>query len=138
MAANTSPVFEKDPFSNGVTFTNSDSANTKKDAVAAATVPTEGLRIDHIILTSTETANARVLAFYDHDGSTSFLIGSVNVPVNSGFDGTAPAIDAILTLAPTLGYITLMTGHKLQVENLTQPASGKTVTVTSRGGKYTG
>jgi hypothetical protein len=137
MAANTKPVFEKDPYSKSSTFTNSTTANTNQDLVPAADVPTEGLRIDEISLTSTETANARVVSFWDHDGTTAFLIGSVNVPVNSGFDGSAPIIDAIPLLAPSTGYITLMTGHKLQIAVTTQPASGKTVTVTARGGKLT-
>jgi hypothetical protein len=137
MASNTDPVFEKLPYSKGVTFTNADSANTKKDLVPAADVPAEGLRVDQISLTSTETANARAFAFYDHDGSTSFLIGTVNVPVLSGFDGSAPLIDALPLLAPNLGYLMLMTGHKLEVENLTQPASGKTITAVARGGKLT-
>ena len=70
MATNTSPKFENAPYVKSNSYTNSDSANTKKDLVPAADVPTEGLRIDEISLTSTETANARVLYFYDHDGST--------------------------------------------------------------------
>jgi hypothetical protein len=136
VAVNTSPKFETAPYAHSNSYTNADSANTKKDLVPAADVPTEGMRIDTIILTSTETANARVLYFYDHDGSTSWLIGAVNVPLNSGFDGTVPIVDAIPSLAPSLGYLELMTGHKLQIENATQVASGKTVTATAHGGKY--
>lgn len=137
MAANTSPVFEKDPHTESTSYTNSDSAATAKDLVAAASVPTEGLRIDQITLTSTETATARVIQFFTHDGTSSWLIGSVNVPINSGFDGTAPAVDAMPMLSPVLGYFVIKTGHKLQVSNVTQVASGKTVSITARGGKLT-
>lgn len=137
MATNTSPKFENAPYVKASTFTNASTANTNQDLVPSADVPTEGLRIDQISLTSTETANARVVAFWHHDGSTAYLIGSVNIPVNSGFDGSAAMIDAIPTLAPTLGYIEIPTGHKLQISVTTQPASGKTVTVVARGGKYT-
>lgn len=137
MAANTSPVFEKDPYVVCSTFTNSSTANTNQDLVPAASVPTEGMRIDQVSLTSTETANARVVAFWHHDGSTAYLIGSVNVPVNSGFDGSAATVEAMPYLAPVLGYFTIPTGHKLQISVTTQPAAGKTVTITARGGKLT-
>lgn len=137
MAANTSPVFEKDPYSKSSTFTNSTTANVLQDLVPAADVPTEGLRIDHLPMTSTETANDRVVSFWDHDGSTAYLMGSVTVLRNAGFDGTAATKDAMAELAPALGYLTVMTGHKIQIAVTTQPASGKTVTVTARGGKLT-
>src|SRR4051794_21408096 len=133
MAANTSPVFEKDPFSSGVQYTNSDSAATKKDLVAAASVPTEGMRIDEITCCSTDTST-RIFKFYDHDGSTSFLMGAVSVTTLAGTDGATALIDAIPTLAPSTGYITLMTGHKLQVENVTQPTSAKQFDIIARGG----
>lgn len=137
MATNTAPKFTNAPYVKASTFTNSTTANVLQDLVPSADVPTEGLRIDEISLTSTETANARVVSIWHHDGSTAYLIGSVNVPLSSGFDGAIPLVDAIPQLAPSLGYIELPTGHKLQIAVTTQPASGKTVTVTARGGKYT-
>jgi hypothetical protein len=137
MATNTLPKFENAPYTKSTTFTNATTANALQDLVPAADVPTEGMRIDRIPITSTETASARVVSFWDHDGATAYLIGSANIPVNSGFDGAAPVIDAISLLSPSLGYIELMTGHKLQIAVTTQPASGKTVTVTAQGGKYT-
>lgn len=137
MAANTNPVFENVPYVNSASYTNADAADTKKDLVPAADTPAEGLRIDSIVLTSTETANARVVRFYEHDGANSILIGAINVPVNSGFDGSAAAVEAMNVLAPGVGYLLLPDAHKLQVENATQVAAGKTVAITARGGKLT-
>lgn len=136
MATNTAPKFTNAPYSVGVQYTNSDSAATKKDLVPAAAVPTEGMRIDEISLASTDTSN-RVVKFYDHDGSTSFLIGAVSVTTLAGTDGATALVDAIPTLAPSLGYIELMTGHKLQAENVAQVTSAKQIDIVARGGKYT-
>jgi len=136
MAANTSPVFEKDPISYGITYVNADSSPTKKDLVPTGGVPTEGSRVDQITITSDDTS-ARVIKFYDHDGSVSYLIGSVNVPTLAGTDGSTALVDAMTTLAPALGYITLMSGHKLQAENATTITAAKTVTIVARGGKFT-
>lgn len=136
MASNFQPVFEKLPYSNGVSYVNGDGSPVKKDLVPAADVPTEGLRIDQITITSDDTS-ARVIKFYDHDGTNSFLIGASNVPTLSGTDGSARAIDAISDLAPVLGYITLQSGHKLQAENVTTITAAKTLQLTARGGKFT-
>jgi hypothetical protein len=137
MAVNTKPKFENAPYAKSSTFTNASVANTLQDLVPAADVPAEGLRIDALPMTSTETATDRLVSFWDHDGATAYLIGSVNVPLNSGFNGVVPPVDAIQVLAPSLGYIELASGHKLQIAVTTVPAAGKTVTVTARGGKFT-
>lgn len=136
MAANVDPVFAKEPYVKCQSYTNSDSAATKKDLVPAADVPTEGLRIDQISMTSTDTS-ARVIKFHQHDGSTTFLIGAVNVAIAAGSDGSAAMQDAILTLAPGTGFIMIPTGHKLQVENVAQVTSGKEIDIVARGGKLT-
>lgn len=135
MAWNTSPIFEKEVYSAEAEYTNSDSALTKKTLISSGDVPTEGLRIDMISMFSTDTT-AREIRFYKNDGSTDYPIGGVTVAIGAG-TGTVALQDAIQSLAPAVGYITLPTGYSLKVENQTQVTSAKTVDIVAQGGKFT-
>ena len=84
---------------------------------------------------STDTA-ARVVQLWVNDGSTDFLIGSVNVPLRSGDNGTAATIDLLGgTLMPSLPYdangkriIPLPAGYILKVNSQATVTADKTIT----------
>lgn len=133
-AANHLPTLATQPNITCVAFTNSDSANTKKDLlVAGAANSGAPAKLVALNATSTETANARVAQLWYVHSATAYLIGSCNIPINSGFDGTVSAAN-ILSLIPGLPtdndgqvYIFVGIGDKLQVSLTTQVASGKEV-----------
>lgn len=130
----TSPSFFATPKQTPNSWTNSDAANTKKTVVSAGS---NGSKIVALLATSTETANARVAQVWFNRSSTAYLLGSMNVPVNSGFDGATPTVN-LLALIPSLPhdndgqpYMFLESGDTLQVSFTTQVASGKEIDVTA-------
>jgi hypothetical protein len=136
-AATHEGVFVQLPNFTPVAFTNSDSANTKKTIVTAGNVNTGGpSKVTAIMATSTETANARVAQLWITRSAVSYLLTSVNIPVNSGFDGTAATVNllSLCTGLPTDNdgqvYLLLLNGDTLQVSLTTQVASGKEVDIT--------
>lgn len=137
MAAN--PVFVATPKITPAAFTNADAANTKKTIHTAGA---SGSKVTAVIATSTETANARVGQLWLTRTATSYLLGSFNVPVNSGFDGSAFTINALLTMAGLpidndgQVYLFLESGDTLQVSFTTQVAATKEVDVTCIAGNF--
>lgn len=129
-------VFVQTPNKRPAAFTNADSANTKKPILTAGP---NGTKVVAVSGTSTETANARVAQLWlttnDSSGAHSYLLTSMNIPVNSGFDGTvAPAnILSLWTNLPTDNdgqvYFLLEAGDTLEASLTTQVASGKEVAI---------
>jgi len=86
---------------------------------------------------STDTA-ARVVNLYVNDGTTDFLIGAVNIPLRSGDNGTAAAVDLLGgTLLPSLPYdsngkriLPLPAGYVLKVSSQTTVTAAREITVT--------
>ncbi len=84
---------------------------------------------------STDTA-ARVVQLWVNDGSTDFLIGSVNIPLRSGDNGTAASVDLLGgTLMPSLPYdangkriLILPAGYILKVNSQATVTADKTIT----------
>lgn len=131
MAANTSPIFALTPTLGANTFVNAD-AQTVKDIVTAGA---NGLRIDGIFMSSDDTT-AREIAFYIHDGTTAWYIGSVTVPIGAGYT-TVARVDALLTLRPAaLNALILPATYKLQAKAVVSVTAAKTVTVVAIGGNY--
>lgn len=126
------PTLVQTPKITPIAFTNSDSANTKK---TAATAGASGTKVTSLNATSTETANARVAQIWLTRSATSYLLTSVNIPLNSGFDGTVGTVNLLnSTQWPGLPtdndgqvYFFLESGDTLQVSLTTQLASGKEV-----------
>lgn len=141
MALSHQGVFVQTPKITPAAFTNADSANTKK---TIATAGSDGSKVVGINITSTETANARVAQLWLTRSATSYLLGSINVPVNSGFDGTVAAVNAInQTIMPSLPidndgqpYLFLESGDTLQASFTTQIASGKEADVVAIFGNF--
>lgn len=135
MAANTQPIFVKSANNAEVTFVNGD-GTTAKDLVSAAT---DGTKIFAINVTSDDTS-ARIMQVLIHDGTTAYLIGSVNVPTLAGTDGTTPAVNLLdPTQIPGLdadGELFLKTGYKLQCKPTVAVTAAKTVSVVCLGADY--
>ena len=128
-----------------VSFANADSANTKKTLVTGGTNTS---KVVAVTATNTDGANAYVAQLWLVRSSTAYLLTSVNIPVNSGSDGTAAGIDIMNALFAGLpissgstgfeqqSYIPLQANDLLQVSLTTQVAATKTVYVVATFGNY--
>lgn len=130
MAQNTSPIFELVPTDKGVQFTSADTTAKK----TIQTGGTNGTRVDAIYCSTNDTVTVN-LAFYINDGSTDFYIGNVNLPLGAGYT-TVARVDAMTTLAPTLGYLVLPSGHILKAACVATMTAAKTTDVVAQGGDY--
>ena len=136
MSANTTPIFVAAINNKGQSWTHSDSAATTKDVFVAAS---NGSRCFGIAATLTDTTAVDVQIFI-YDGATAWLAGTVTVAIGAGNTGSVSAQNLLsLSNNPWLnsdGSITLPTGWKIQASNVTQLASGKTLTLVALGGDY--
>lgn len=131
MAANTSPIFELTPTcGTPQSFTSADTTSKK----TLVTGGTDATRIDSIMC-STDDTTAVNLAFYITISATDYYIGNVNLPVGSGYT-TVARVDAIATLAPTLGYLALPASAILKCNCVATMTAAKTTTVVPMGGDY--
>ena len=130
MAANTSPIFEAVVVNKGIQIVAADTT-TKK---SLHTGGTNGTRIDSISCTSNDTS-AVALAFYITIGGTDYYIGDVNLAIGAGYT-TVSKVDALATLAPSLGYLPLGSGDVLKVAAVATVTAAKTVDVVATGGDY--
>jgi hypothetical protein len=75
-----------------------------------------------------------------HDGTTAYLVGTINVPTLSGTDGTNASVDLLdATMLPWLdadGEFFIPTGYKLQVGPLAAVTAAKTLTIVCLAGNY--
>jgi len=116
------------------------------DTTTAKTVFTAGTDdavVKAINVASTDTA-ARVLSLFVNDGSNDILIGRVNIPANSGNNGTAATVDLLGgTLMPSLPYdsngkrvLPLPAGYILKAGTTTTVTSAQSMTVTAMAEDY--
>ena len=131
MSANTAPIFIAS-VTNGApkTFTSADT--TSKKTIASG--GTNGTRIDSIMCSTDDSASVN-LAFYLAVAGTDYYIGNVNLPAGSGFT-TVARVEALTTLAPALGYLTLPSGVDLKCACVATMTAAKTTTVVPQGGDY--
>jgi len=136
MAANKEVSFQDLP-SNGtpVTFVNADGTAEKTIFTAGA----DGALVDSVFVTSDDTS-AVVLNVFVNDGSTSFRIGTINVPTLSGTDGVVVGVNLLdTTQMPALqtsGGILLAPTNLLKVAPQSAVTAAKTVTLTPLGGDF--
>lgn len=130
MAANTNPIFELTTTIAGKQFTSTDTTSKK----SLQTGGTNGTRVDSIMCSTNDTAAVN-LAFYINDGTTDFYIGNVTLAIGSGYT-TVQRVDAMATLAPTLGYLVLPNGYILKVNCVATMTAAKTTDVVAMGGDY--
>ena len=98
------------------------------------TAGSNGSRVDSIMCSTNDTTAVN-LAFYINDGSTDYYIGNVNLPIGAGYT-TVARVDAISTLAPTLGYLALAPSYVLKANCVATMTSAKTTDVVAMGGDY--
>lgn len=130
MAAGTSPIFEAEVRILGVQLTSADTTVQK----SVGTIGSNGTRIDSIMC-STDDTSAVNLKFFINDGSTDHYIGVVAVPIGSGYT-TVARVEAMATLAPTLGYLVIPSGYLLKVGCVATMTAAKTTDVVAMGGDY--
>lgn len=131
MAANTAPIFEEVvTCGTPQTFTSADTT-AKKTLLTAGT---DGTRVDSIMC-STDDTTAVNLAFYISISGTDYYIGNVNLPIGAGYT-TVARVDAISTLAPTLGYLALPASALLKANCVATMTAAKTTTVVPMGGDF--
>ena len=99
------------------------------------------VKIESLSIVTTNSAD-RIVSFYIYSGTTSFLIGSVNVPDLSGTNGsTDPRINVLSTLgvagADGVSCLWIAAGKKLQASLDSALASDKVLNIVGRGITYT-
>lgn len=112
-------------------WVNADSANTKKTICTAGA---NGTKVVGLLLTSTDSS-ARIAQIWLTRSATSYLLGSVTVPVTAGSDGVTAAVNALdPTMIPGLpvdndgqSYLFLQSGDTLQVSFTTQVTAAKEI-----------
>ena len=117
-------TFTSAPFIQAATFSSSTSTNTRYDVLAAdATYPR---RVYGLSVTSTDTGNQAV-KFHMHDGTNSYQLFTLSVPLNSGATTSVAPVDAFGSIysAPIFGkqrdangvpYFNIPATWKLQME----------------------
>lgn len=116
---------------------NADASGQKDVFTAGAT----GSKLVALVATSDDTT-ARVLQLSVLRSGVNYVIGTVNVPIAAGTDGTVVAVDLFnRTQLPGLPldndgqhYLLLMNGDKLQVKCLTTVTAAKIVAIVAQGG----
>lgn len=102
-----------------------------------------GSRLNSLIVTSTDTA-ARDLQFSIFRGSTTYILGTVNIPLSAGNINSVPSINILgSTQIPGIAYdsngnpyMDFKAGDVLQAEALTTVTSGKTISIYGYGGDF--
>lgn len=120
----TSLTFTSTGFMQGSTYSVSTSTNTKYDILSSDATYTR--RIYGVSVTSTD-AGAQTLKFHLNDGSASYQVFTLNIPLNSGNSTTVAAVDAFGSVygasvfqkqrdANGVPYFNIPNGWKLQME----------------------
>jgi hypothetical protein len=136
MAGTATPIFPQ-------TMENWAVALTTTTATTLVTGGTNGTKVESIMVASSDTT-ARDLVLSVNNGSTSFPIGIVSIPITAGTVDTVPSV-AIFRSAQLPGlaidangnpYLYVASGWSLQVAVATAPTSGKQFTVFAQGGNF--
>lgn len=100
------------------------------------TLGTKAVRVEGLGLASDDSAAANIKFSMWTTGPVTYPIGTVNVPANSGTNGTAARVNALPSigvLAPDGIYdVWIGAGEKLQANALVTLTADKTVTITGR------
>lgn len=139
MAVTHQGVFVQLPKITPQSFVNADGTNKK----TVATAGSDGSKLVALIATSTDTAN-RVASIYLTRSATSYLLGSVAIPLASGSDGSTAGINLLSSsLIPGLPvdndgqtYIFLESGDTLQVAMQVAVTAAKEIDVLAVFGNF--
>ena len=117
---------------------NADAATFKTLLTAGAS----GSRIDTLIGSNTDVANAYVIQLAVQISGVDYVVGEVNVPIGSGTNGSAKSVAMLNpTDIPGLVYtenggIYLASGSALRARSKTTVAGANTVQIVGVGGDY--
>lgn len=122
-----------------ITFVNADGTTPKAVFTAGANDSILGM----LSACSTDTSAVKCQVFL-YDGSTNWLVGTVNVPTLSGTDGSANAIDLLNSTALPFcdlsdsgkRIIKVKTGWSVRVAPVSAVTSTKTLTVVAAGDDF--
>lgn len=135
MAANTTPIFPLSIQTSAVSFANADGTSEKTIVTAGS----EGTRIDVLLVTSDDTT-ARVFRLLVNNGTTSFIVGEVSVPVGAGTDGATLSVKvlaaSVLPWLDSSGSLFLKAGWTLKAAAKVAVTSGKTIAFVAFSGDY--
>ena len=135
MAANTSPIFELIPsIFAPQQFAIGDTSAKKTIVTGATTGGAAGSRVDSIMCSTNDTAAVN-LAFYLAVGGADYYIGNVLVPIGAGYT-TVARVEAMVTLAPVLGYLVVPNGATLKCNCVDTMTTAKVTNVVPMGGDY--
>jgi hypothetical protein len=128
--SNTSPIFEAQVRVDATSLASGDTTVAK----SVGTIGAYGTRFDSIMCSTNDTTAVN-LAFFINDGATDYYIGVVALAIGSGYT-TVARVEAMATLAPTLGYLVIPAGYTLKVGCVATMTAAKITTVVCMGGDF--
>jgi hypothetical protein len=136
MATNKRPIFINTVVSTVIEIDNAD--GTAVQTVLAG--GTDGSGVTNLTATTTDTS-AVIAVLTMTDGSTTNVLGEVNVPAGSGTDGASPAVNLLEALDipgafQADGSILVGANATLQVNAKSAVTAAKVLSVTAAGGSY--
>jgi len=129
--ANVEPIFIATTKSPGLLIENSDGTSEQ----TLFTASTDGALVQSISVSSDDT-NAVDVQLFLNDGTTSHLMGTVNIPTLAGTDGVEANINLLASIngLQADGSLILEASHSLTVAALVTVTSAKKVTLVVQGG----
>jgi hypothetical protein len=111
-------------------------------AKTAFTAGASGSKLAALVATNTDAAAAYGVQVFLKRSATSYLLGTVNVPLSAGNTVAAPAVDLLGAVGmPGLAfdndgqhYLPLMTGDTIMVASLTTVNAAKVLSFVASGG----
>lgn len=137
----TTNTFPKDRIGFAVKFANADGTNIK--VVFDNSAGTKAMRIEALTIASDDTSACNV-QFSRLISEVDYVIGTVNVPIASGTDGSAARVTALASATSGIGSLDadgiyvcwLPAGQKLDAKMLVAVTANKTVTLTGWARSY--
>lgn len=139
MPVTSTPVFPQTPKRESVQFANADGQTLKTIYTAGA----NGSKVHGLIATSTDTS-ARDMQLSITNGGTTYILGTVTVPIGAGNSGSVPSVN-MLNSAQLPGLpldsdgnpeILLVSGDTLQAEALSTVTAAKVISLTAIGADF--
>jgi ribosomal protein S11 len=139
MAVTATPIYPQTLTNTPITIVNA----TGSSAVTAYTGGANGTKLEAIYVTNTDSSAAYAINVFIKQSSTSYLLGTVNVPLSSGNTTSASTIN-LLSSSGNLGavlpkdsngnpYIYLSSASSVTVASTTTVTSAKTLTFLAQG-----
>ena len=139
MSVTPTPVFPQTIKNGVVQIQNSDASNLK----TIYTAGTNGSAVENLTVSSTDTAS-RDLQLSFLVGGTTYILGTLSIPANSGFTNAVPSVAILFsTQFPHMSvdangncYLYLASGTTLQAKTLTTVTTAKIISIICQAGDY--